>query len=146
MVICQFFYGIGHLFNAGYYYFLLDWQLVFIYCYLIPAVATLIAVLAFVIDSPLCLIRKLAPEEVKRQFLWVASINGVHNPDLDVQRIQELKEMDKIREKKESEASKFTFVDLFRYPSLRTTTICLAILESCILFLFYAPTLMIAEF
>lgn len=45
MVIAQLFYGLGHILNAGYYYWLLDWQLVFIYFYLLPAVLLLTAVL-----------------------------------------------------------------------------------------------------
>lgn len=62
MVIAQLFYGLGHILNAGYYYWLLDWQLVFIYFYLLPAVLLLTAVLLFMVDSPICLIRKLNPE------------------------------------------------------------------------------------
>jgi hypothetical protein len=39
-----------------------------------------IATLVFVVDSPICLLKKLEAEEVKEQLLWIARINGVNDP------------------------------------------------------------------
>ena len=70
------FYGIGHLGNAGFYFFLKDWQMVFIYCYAIPAVLTMMVLSIFVVDTPMCLINFLTPNKARKALFWVAKING----------------------------------------------------------------------
>jgi MFS family permease len=80
MVIVQFFYGFGSLGNTALYYWLRDWRDVFVYFYVVPCALLVIATLVFVVDSPICLLKKLEAEEVKEQLLWIARINGVNDP------------------------------------------------------------------
>jgi MFS family permease len=77
MVVAMSFYGVGCLANTGCYYWLRDWQKVFIYFYVVPGVLLIVAVMAVVTEAPICLIRKYAPEEALEQFMRIARINGV---------------------------------------------------------------------
>ena len=76
LVISQMFYGVGHLGNAVFYYFLRNWQFVFIYFYAIPAVIAIISVSFFVVDTPMCLINSLTPNKVRKALFWVAKVNS----------------------------------------------------------------------
>jgi MFS family permease len=77
MVIAMLFYGVGCLANTGYYYWLQDWQKVFIYFFIIPGVLLAIAVIVIVVETPICLIRMHSPEEALEQFMRIAKINGI---------------------------------------------------------------------
>ena len=76
LVISQTFYGVGHLGNAAFYYFIRDWQFVFIYLYAIPTLLVLLALTIFVVDTPICLIDYLTPNKARKALFWVAKING----------------------------------------------------------------------
>lgn len=145
LVIAQTFYGVGHLGNAGFYYWLRDWRTVFIYCYIVPAAVLLVGLSLFLVDTPLSLVHYLSANKARKALFWVAKINRKQEFYISLGDIREIKEMEQIRVK-EDQGTKFSFLDLFRYPSLRGVTIAAALLENSILFLFYAPTLMIAQF
>jgi MFS family permease len=76
LVVSQMFYGIGHLGNAGFYFWLKDWQSVFIYCYAIPAILILFSLTFFTVDTPICLINLLSPNKARKALYWVAKVNG----------------------------------------------------------------------
>jgi hypothetical protein len=154
LVIVQFFYGIGSLGNTGLYYWLRDWEKVFTYFYIIPGAVLIVAIVLIVTDTPIELINNLSPEEAHGQFMKIAKINGVANSELSIDHIRTIKEIElnkhgkegKEGKEEETDSKRFTFVDVFRYPSLRYLTLLLIILQITINFLFYAPTLMIADF
>ena len=80
LVIVQFFYGLGNLGNIGLFYWLRNWRQALIYWYIIPSVILAVAILFFVVDTPMCIIRNNSVEEVYSQLLWIAKVNGVNEP------------------------------------------------------------------
>ncbi len=51
-----------------------------------------------------------------------------------------------MRDSEEQRASKFTLLDIFRYPSLRWMTVGLILVQISISFLYFAPNLMLDQF
>lgn len=82
LVVVQFFYGLGTLGNTGLFYWLADWKPIFIYFYVIPTALLLVGVVFFVVDTPLCLIKKYNEEKVMEKLLWIAKVNGIDNPQI----------------------------------------------------------------
>lgn len=76
LVISQTFYGVGHLGNPAFFFLIRDWQLVFVYCYAIPAVIVFILISFFVVDTPICLVTFLTPNKARKALFWVAKVNG----------------------------------------------------------------------
>jgi hypothetical protein len=62
--------------------------------------------------------------------------------------VREAQEMEQTRqeEETESESKRFTFIDMFRYPSVRWLTLMLTVVQLSINFLYYAPAMMLADF
>lgn len=91
------FYGVGHLGNAGFYFWLRDWQLVFLYFYAVPAVFLLLGLTIFVVDTPMCLINYLSPNKARKALFWVAKINKKKDFYITLEEIKEVKELEQAR-------------------------------------------------
>ena len=61
LVIFQVFYSFGHLSNTAFYFFIRDWEKVFIISYIIPATIFIICYIIIAVDTPLALIKNLSP-------------------------------------------------------------------------------------
>ena len=70
-----------------------DWQMVFVYFYVVPGVLVFIALSIFVIDTPMCLINFLTPNKVRKSLFWVAKINGKKDFYITLEEIKEVKEI-----------------------------------------------------
>lgn len=62
MIAVQIFFNLGHLADTGLYYWLRDWQQVFIYFFLIPLGIILISFMLLMVDTPIVLVTTLTPE------------------------------------------------------------------------------------
>lgn len=132
--------------NVGTYYLLRDWQLVFIFFYLIPTVLVLLGIVFLVVDTPMCLVNRMKEEELLSAFLFIARVNSIENPPLSLEDVRAIKEFEVRREEASKGGKNFSVVDLVRYPSLRMMTVFLVILQCTISFIFYAPQLMLSQF
>ena len=57
-VLIQFFFGIGVLANALWYYISFHWKAVFEYYYLVPMIGIAIGFIFLVKDTPMCLVTR----------------------------------------------------------------------------------------
>ena len=62
-VAIQLFYGLGVLLNVLWYFWIQDWQMIFVLFYFIPAVACAIGVVIIVRDTPICLVMRNSPSK-----------------------------------------------------------------------------------
>jgi MFS family permease len=62
-VAIQLFYGLGVLLNVLWYFWIKDWQMIFVLFYFIPAVACVIGVVIIVRDTPICLVMRNSPSK-----------------------------------------------------------------------------------
>lgn len=91
LVLAQAFYGVGHLANAGFYYFLRDFEWVFIICYIIPGVLTLVAISIFAVDTPICLIIELSANKARKGLMWIAKVNRKKDFYVTLEEINQIK-------------------------------------------------------
>jgi MFS family permease len=62
-VAIQLFYGLGVLLNVIWYYWIKDWQMIFVLFYFLPAVASVLGVVFIVRDTPICLVMRNSPSK-----------------------------------------------------------------------------------
>jgi MFS family permease len=62
-VAIQLFYGLGVLLNVVWYYWIKDWQMIFVLFYFLPAVASTLGVVIIVRDTPICLVMRNSPSK-----------------------------------------------------------------------------------
>lgn len=53
----------------------------------------LITYVIIAVDTPMVLVTRLPPEDALKEFLWIAKVNGIADPQLTLQEIAEMKEM-----------------------------------------------------
>jgi hypothetical protein len=69
-------FSVGGLANVLWFYLLRDFQLVLLYCYLVPAVLATAALIFFVKDTPICMVTKGSPEKALKGLRFIAEVNG----------------------------------------------------------------------
>jgi len=62
-VAIQLFYGLGVLLNVIWYYWIKDWQMIFVLFYFLPAVTSVLGVVFIVRDTPICLVMRNSPSK-----------------------------------------------------------------------------------
>lgn len=62
-VAIQLFYGLGVLLNVLWYFWIKDWQMIFVLFYFLPAVASTIGIVIIVRDTPICLVMRNSPSK-----------------------------------------------------------------------------------
>ena len=62
-VAIQLFYGLGVLLNVIWYYWIKDWQMIFVLFYFLPAVTSVLGVVFIVRDTPICLLMRNSPSK-----------------------------------------------------------------------------------
>ena len=62
-VAIQLFYGLGVLLNVIWYYWIKDWQMIFVLFYFLPAVVSVLGVVIIVRDTPICLVMRNSPSK-----------------------------------------------------------------------------------
>jgi len=116
----------------------------------LPMLAITIIFLVFFKDTPISLISKNSPEKAYQNLMHIAKINGIDNPDLTLEEVKEIQnryKRDILRKSVTSNKSKkFTFIDLFRYKSLRIMTITLIFVDCVFVLQYLTPTLMLNQF
>ncbi len=76
-VICQAFYGVGVILDILWYWWIADWQIILVACFLVPAVVVLAMISLFVRDTPTCLVLRNESDVALREFQKIAKMNGV---------------------------------------------------------------------
>ena len=61
MVVLQAFYSMGHLTDAGFYFWLRDWEPIFVYFFIIPMAVFLVAYATLAVETPIVLVTRLSP-------------------------------------------------------------------------------------
>lgn len=89
-VIIQLFYAFGVGSNIGTYFFIGDWQLIFIIFYMVPTFFTAIGIYFIVVDTPIDLITKTNPQYALEAYQKIAKINGITNPEISLEEIEEV--------------------------------------------------------
>lgn len=72
----QFFFGIGVLANALWYYLSYSWNLVLLIYYIVPLFLVILGFVFVVVDTPIGLVMRYTPYEAMRAFQWIARWNG----------------------------------------------------------------------
>ena len=91
-VAIQMFYGIGVLMNVPWYYLVGDWQLILVIFYFLPALATTLAIIVFVRDTPICLVLRNSTEKAYNDLLYTARMNRIESPNLSLAEINHIKQ------------------------------------------------------
>jgi len=84
MIAVQIFFNLGHLVDTGLYFWLRDWQQVFIYFFLIPLAVVLVGFILVMVETPIVLVTTLTPEETLKKLMWIAKVNRMGEPNLKV--------------------------------------------------------------
>ena len=64
-VAIQLFYGLGVLLNVLWYYWIKDWQMIFVLFYFLPAVASVLGVVFIVRDTTICRVMRNSPSKAR---------------------------------------------------------------------------------
>ena len=83
-VLIHTFFCAGGLFNVRWYYFIADYQIVLIYCYGIPSIFVAVCIVAFVKDTPICLLSSYSPEDALKSLAFIARVNNQIFFDLSI--------------------------------------------------------------
>ena len=81
-VLIELFYGVGIALNPLWFYLLRDWRTVLIAGYGVPAFLACLGALRILRDTPLNIITRQQPAQALADFLFIARLNRVADPDI----------------------------------------------------------------
>lgn len=81
-VAIQLFYGLGVLMNVLWYWWIADWQVIFVASYFAPLVVVIGGAIFFIRDTPMCLVTRYPVDWALRDFTFIAKKNGKTNFNL----------------------------------------------------------------
>ena len=84
-------YGLGVLLNVPWYYWVGDWQLIMTIFYFLPTLATTLAIIIFVRDTPICLVLRNSSEKAYNDLMYTAKVNKIASPKLSLHHIESIK-------------------------------------------------------
>ncbi len=149
-IVYQAFFPIGGIFLILVFYLLKRWKIIFVLFLLTPMAICLIFAYFFVQETPQFLIKRYTPEEIRSSLRFMAQINKQRWSFEENRAVSEpnLSEMARIYDECNEKSNKkiFTYLDLFKYASLKKITICTALMFFSINFLYYAPLMLISQF
>jgi hypothetical protein len=62
MVMLQVFFSLGQLTDTAFYFWLRDWEQIFVYFFLIPMALFLVVYVVVAVETPMVLVTRLSPE------------------------------------------------------------------------------------
>lgn len=138
-------FALGIFLNPLAFYLIYDWRWVALLVFILPTLAAAIGFLLVVENTPIELIAYSSPEQIHAAFLRIAAWNRTEEHGLTLSGVREIKEeYDENQRKKHARV--FTIVDLVRYKSLRAHILPLGALKFLMMFIYYAPGLLLNQF
>jgi hypothetical protein len=136
---------VGIIINPAAFYFIHDWKWVALLVFILPIIIALLGFILVVENTPIELIAYNTPEEIHASFMRIAKWNRVSEDVLTLESVREIKEeYDENQRKKHARV--FSIVDLVRYKSLRSHLLPLGVLKFIMMFIYYAPGLLLNQF
>ena len=138
-------FAAGIFLNPIAFYLISDWKWVVLVVFILPIIGAMLGFIYIVEDTPIELIAYETAEGIHTAFLRIAKWNRRDEHGLTLEAVREIKdEYDENQKKNHSQV--FSIIDLYRYKSLRANIIPLGALKFMMMFIFYAPGLLLSQF
>lgn len=145
LIILFLFYCTGSLMN-GLLFKYFSWESILLFYFIVPIAVSFVGLRWYIRETPFDLVTSFAPEEAHRELQWIAEQNGkAESHAITVEEVRRMREEyeENLRRKEKAD---FHFLDLLRFPSLRTNTVYCCLLHFFIYYNFSAPLLAVDQF